>query len=299
MSSGRLNFPEPLSERYRPKRIGDFVGLIKPKRVLEAFIKRPFDSAWFFLGPSGVGKTSLAEAMAEQINAEVHQIPSRSCDLDTITSVTRMCHNAAFNFKTGKAHSFHEVIVNEADGMTVSAQNWLLSKLDSSDPPPQTIFVFTANSKQGLEDRFLSRCTLLEFTYDSLKDELAGYLATVYKKEGGRHPLDFEAIAKASHFNVRDSLNRLQLELLIGTNRKGLPTEDLKILPEHTHDCSKCHKPWKCVQLKCKLPHETVCPTCGGATTVGQERAKKAWATIKKKAVEEHEQKSKRKGKAA
>lgn len=299
MTTRGLPFPTPLYEKYRPRRIEDFIGLVKPKIVLGAFIKEPFDSSWFLIGPSGTGKTTAAEAVAEQIDAEIHQIPSRSCDLATIAAVTRSCHNAAFNFKTGRAHKFHAVIVNECDGMTNAAQDWLLSKLDSSDPPPRTAFFFTANSRQGLEERFITRCTTLEFTRDSLEDELAPYLAKVYKKEGGRHPLDFGAIAKASNFNVRDALNKIQMELLIGTNRKGLPNEELKIIPSHSHDCEKCRKPWKHTELKCKLPHSTICPECGGSATNGQERAKKAWETIRKNVAAELKQKSKRKRSAA
>lgn len=293
-----LPFPVPLYEKYRPRRIADFIGLTKPKRILEAFIKTPYNSSWFFLGPSGTGKTTAAEALAEEIDAEVHQIPSGACDRDTIAGVTRMCHNAAFNFISGEAHKWHQVIVNEANGMTPSAQNWLLSKLDSSDPPPKTIFVFTANSKHGLEENFLSRTTVLEFTYDSLEDDLAAHLAKIYKKEGGKHPLDFEAIAKASKFNIRDALNKLQIELLLGTNRKDLPTEDLRIIPHHLHECEKCHRPWKHTELKCKLPHTAICQQCGGAQTIGSERARKAWKTIRANIKKELE-KPKRKRTAA
>src|SRR5260370_5065296 len=98
----KLAFPQPLSEKYQPRRIEEFCGLVKPKRLLEGFIKKPFDYRWFFLGPTGVGKTTFAEAVAHAIDAEIHQVPSRSCDLDTIASVTKQCHYVGFNFKTGK-----------------------------------------------------------------------------------------------------------------------------------------------------------------------------------------------------
>lgn len=299
MTTKSLPFPEPLHEKYRPRRLRDFIGLLKVKRTLESFIKNPFPHAWFFLGGSGLGKTALAQAIAEEINGQLHEVPSAECNLDRVLKETSMCQYGAFNFEKGGYCTWHVLAVHEADRMTGSAQDSLLSKMDSTAWPPQTIFIFTANSQSNLEKRFMSRCSVLEFDSETMEGELEEHLAKIYKKEGGKHPVDFHKIAKATNYNVRDALNKLQVELLIGTNRKGLPTEDLKILPEHTHDCSKCHKPWKCTQLKCKLPHETVCPTCGGSTTVGQERAKKAWVTIKKKAVEEHEQKSKRKGKAA
>jgi len=282
-----LPFPVPLTEKYRPRRVRDFVGLVKVKRTLEPFIKKPFPHAWFFLGGSGLGKTALVQAIAEEINAELQEIPSAEADLDRVQRETAICRYGAFNFKTGKACAWHILSIHEADRMTPAAQLSLLSKMDSTAWPPQTIFIFTANSLQTLEARFMSRCSVLEFETETLEGELEAYLETIYKKEGGTYPLDFAKIAKACGYNVRDAMNKLQVELLIGRNRKGLPDGDLKILPEHLHECEKCHKPWKCNQLKCKLPHVSVCPACGGAQTVGSLRAKKAWVTIRKNIADE------------
>jgi hypothetical protein len=60
-----LGFPQPLAEKYRPKSIGEFIGLEKQKKVLAAFAKRPVSCAWLLLGPSGLGKSTMAMALAE------------------------------------------------------------------------------------------------------------------------------------------------------------------------------------------------------------------------------------------
>jgi replication-associated recombination protein RarA len=282
MTTKPLPFPVPLTEKYRPRRLRDFVGLLEVKRTLGPFINAPFEFAWFFLGASGLGKTAIVQAIAEEINAQLAEIPSAECDLDRIQHETALCRYGAFNFTTGKSCDWHVLGIHEADRMTPAAQIALLSKMDSTAWPPKTIFIFTANSKLNLEPRFLSRVKVLEFTNESMQAELPDYLERIYQAEGGKHPLDYQKISKAADYNVRDALNKLQAELLLGTNRKGLPTGDLQILPEHGHECEKCHKPWTCKQLKCKLPHTSVCPTCGGANSVGSLRAKKAWATIRK-----------------
>lgn len=299
MTTKALPFPEPLYERYRPKRIADFIGLVKVKRIIEPFVKAPFESNWLFLGGSGLGKTTLVQAIADEINAELHEIPSAECDLERVLHVTGLCTYGAFNFAKGTTSVWHVVGIHEANWITQAAQKSLVSKMDSTNPPPKTIFILTANTKETIEPKLLTRLTEISFTEESVEDELPDYLAKIYKKEGGRHPLDFAAISKLCKYNVRDALLKLQVELLIGTNRKGLPTEDLKILPTHQHECEKCRKPWKCSQLKCKLPHVSVCPECGGSRTVGQERAKKAWKTIRDNIAEELKQKPKKKGKAA
>lgn len=294
MSQKVIDFPARLTEKYRPHRVQDFVGIAKPKIVLEAFLRRPTEDSYLFLGPSGLGKTSIAMALAVQLHAEIHHIPSQNCDMDTVDRVTRMCCSAAFNFTTGEACDWHVVIVDEADRMTPSAQTLLLSRLDSPAPPPRTIFLFTANSKSTLEQRFLSRCKVLEFSADSLEEELPNYLRLIYKKEGGKRPLNFTDIAKVSGWNVRDALNKIEVELLIGAKHKMLPTEDLKVVDAHTHNCKKCQKTYKCQNPACELPYRAVCPECGGATTIGQERAQKAWKTIRENIRKE--MKTKKKG---
>jgi replication-associated recombination protein RarA len=99
--------------------------------------------------------------------------------------------------------------------MTPAGQLALLSKLDSTDPAPNTIWVFTANDCERLEKRFLSRCRVLEFSSYGMRSELAKYLADVWKAETGTDgTIDFERIAKDSTNNVRDALNTLEVELL-------------------------------------------------------------------------------------
>ena len=48
--SATLPFPMPLAEKYRPRVIGDFVGLDKPKRILSKFAANPYASVWLFVG---------------------------------------------------------------------------------------------------------------------------------------------------------------------------------------------------------------------------------------------------------
>jgi len=291
----KLEFPEPLPEKYRPERVRDFIGIPAIKRIFENFIKNPFPSYWFFVGGSGLGKTALVQAVGKEINAQIEEIPSAECDLERVRAAAARCRYGAFNFETGEPCIWHILAIHEANRMTPAAQDSFLSKMDSTAAPPQTIIIFTANNTSNLSDAFLSRCNLQEFEADSMKDELPGYLQRIYKKEGGKHPLDFQAIAKASQYNVRDALNKIQVELLLGANRKGLPTKELKINPEHTHFCKgKCKKEWKHADPNCDLPYRSVCPQCGGAKTAGSLRAQKAWVTIRANIAKEIKSKKKK-----
>jgi replication-associated recombination protein RarA len=111
--------------------------------------------------------------------------------------------------------SWHMILCDEADRMSDAGQLKLLSKLDSTDPLAQTIWVFTANDCERLEKRFLSRCRVLEFSSYGMQSHLAEHLARVWQSETGKPgTLNWARVAKDSNGNVRDALNVLEVELL-------------------------------------------------------------------------------------
>lgn len=159
--------------------------------------------------PPGVGKTSMALALAAEIGAEIHHIPSQKCNAQAIDDTCRMC---AYVPLSG---GFHLVIVDEADKMTPAAQLALLSKLDATDAPPCTIWVFTCNATEGLEPRFLSRTRQLEFSSYGMANDAARLLDSIWQREArGATPPNFARIVKESANNLRDALMYLETELL-------------------------------------------------------------------------------------
>ena len=94
-------------------RIADFIGLDRPKKVLSEFCKRPSSGAWLFVGPSGVGKSTMALALALEQQAELHKIPSQKCNAQTIEDTVRHCWYAPLT-----PGGFHIVLADEADQMT-------------------------------------------------------------------------------------------------------------------------------------------------------------------------------------
>src|SRR5438093_5586851 len=45
-----FTYPEPLTEKYRPRKIGSFVGLEKSRRILAKFAANPYPASWLFVG---------------------------------------------------------------------------------------------------------------------------------------------------------------------------------------------------------------------------------------------------------
>jgi replication-associated recombination protein RarA len=129
-SDPTFDFPVRLSEKYRPRRIAEFVGLERPKRIASKFVARPYDCSFLFCGPPGVGMTTMAQAMAKEMNAEFHHVGSQKLALDELERICRVC---AYVPMEGKG--FHFVLIDEVDSASRAAQLALLSKLDSTEAP--------------------------------------------------------------------------------------------------------------------------------------------------------------------
>jgi putative ATPase len=207
-----LDFPQPLTEKYRPRTMAEFVGLAKPKAICAKLAARPFPSAWLFVGPSGTGKTTMSAALAEMIPAEVHHIPSQNCDLKTLENT---CHTCQYVPMAGK--KMHLILVDEADQMTPAAQLFLLSKLDGTATLPNTIWVFTCNAIDRLQDRFLSRVKVIEFSSYGIAAETAQLLERIWNENvpAGTPAPNFARIVKESNNNVRESLMKLETEIML------------------------------------------------------------------------------------
>jgi putative ATPase len=206
-----FSFPVTLAERYRPATLAEFVGLDKAKKILGNLVKRGlYESSLLFSGPSGTGKTSMALALASMIPAELHHIPSQNCNLETIERVRRTCQ-----YVPAQGYKAHLVLVDEADRMTEAAQIALLSKLDGTDKAPNTLWVFTCNSTDRLEPRFLSRHMRLEFSSYGIAKDAAALLERIWREEAGNagEP-NFARIVKEANNNIREALMTLEMELL-------------------------------------------------------------------------------------
>lgn len=216
MSNLSFAFPQPLSERYAPQTIADFVGLEKPRKIMSKFIEAPFQSAWLFVGPSGTGKTSMAFAISKAIAGESHHIPSQSCSVDEVRKVTDQCHYYPRMIEDCRPGRWHTVIVDEADQMSNAAQLAFLSKLDGTAFPPNTIFIFTCNAVDRFEARFLSRCRRVDFSSYGMAEGISGLLARIWDAETD-NPTErpnFARIAKESNNNVRDALMTLEVQIM-------------------------------------------------------------------------------------
>ncbi len=206
-----------LVDKYRPQEPSGFIGIERPKAILSAFLRNPYASAWLLLGPSGLGKTTMAFAAAkalgatQQVGGGIYHVPARKCDLETIDRIVGHCYSRPM-----LGCPWNIVLIDEADRMTMAAQHALLSKLDCADPPPDTIWLLTANSTTNLEDRFISRCRTIKFTTDGLLEPGIEFMRRIWKAEAPKKAPapDFAAIMREARLNFREALMILETEVL-------------------------------------------------------------------------------------
>ena len=231
----------PLVERYRPRKIADFIGLEGPKRVFENLLIAPRPVGILLVGPPGCGKTTLAMAFADELPGTLHHISSQKCD---VAALDRLNDLLAYCPSRGR---FHVVKVDEADQMTDKAQLQLLSRLDGTaslkprfgggfeqGQAPPVIWIFTSNGggeagttpPSTFEPRFLSRCLVVPCEKPDVA-EIAQFLRRIWSLEGGTPSDDPSPLAETCD-GVRDALTNLEVALCAGI----LPSPSKQVGPQ-------------------------------------------------------------------
>lgn len=151
----------------------------------------------------------MALALAKSIPAEVHHVPSQECTVDRLRQIRSTCQYVPM-----AGYKFHLILIDEGDQMSNGAQIAMLSMMDATNFPPNTIIVITCNAIDRLESRFLSRCHVVEFSSYGISKDAIALLDRVWKQETSAPSPNFARLVKESNNNVRESLMRLETELM-------------------------------------------------------------------------------------
>jgi ATPase family protein associated with various cellular activities (AAA) len=152
--------PQSLSERHRPKVLADVVGQGPVLFRVEAFLEAPYSTAFLFEGPTGVGKTTVALAIAAELGAvEMGGLEQVKSGMQDAEEVERVLGNLRYTPMLGSG--WRVIIVDEADYMSYKASQIWLSALE--DLPSRSLVIFTTNNTHKFSDRFLDRCERFAF----------------------------------------------------------------------------------------------------------------------------------------
>ena len=147
-------------EKYRPHTIEDCILPTSMKKVFTGFVEQGEIANLMLSGPPGVGKTTVAKALCEELGLSYIVIngSDEGRFLDTIRTKVR-------NFATtkslvgGGAHKV--VIIDEADNTTHDVQLSLRTFVEEYHTNCR--FIFTCNFINKIIDPLHSRCTVVDF----------------------------------------------------------------------------------------------------------------------------------------
>lgn len=181
-----MSIPTGILGKYAPQTLSDVVGQPHVVTCLKAFVKSPTPNAFIFHGPSGVGKTAAALALAHDLGCDpdwggILEIPSGTQNGKEVADLLR-----TFHLKPLMGSGWKVAIINEADRMTEQAEAIWLDSLERL--PPQTVVIFTTNNLHRLTDRFRRRCEVYAFDASGadFRRGLQAMVRRVWKGETGK-----------------------------------------------------------------------------------------------------------------
>ncbi len=229
---------KPLAERLRPRDLDEFVGqkqLLGEDKVLRHLIENDQISSMIFWGPPGVGKTTLAEIIANRTKANFIHFSAVTSGINEIKAVMA---TAEENRKMGGRTI---LFVDEIHRFNKAQQDAFLPYVERGSIV--LIGATTENPSFEVNGALLSRCKV--FVLQSLSvDDMVILLKRAIKDPRGFGDLTIsikpellQAIATFSNGDARSALSTLEMVILNG-ERKG---NDVKITKENVEQCTS-HK---------------------------------------------------------
>ena len=200
-------------EKYRPQKIEECILPENTKKMFQDFLSKGEIPNMLLSGPPGIGKTTVAKCLCNQLGADYYVIngSDEGRFLDTV-------RNNAKNFASTvslTSESKHKVIIiDEADNTTPDVQ--LLLRASIEEFSKNCRFIFTCNYKNKIIEPLHSRCAVVEFSVNGKEKQAiaAKFFARInYILEQERVEADKKVLAELinKHFpDWRRVLNECQ-----------------------------------------------------------------------------------------
>ncbi len=228
MAEKKKTSHEVLARKYRPQVFADVVAQQHVTQTLaNAISSGRIAQAYLFVGPRGVGKTTLARIYAKALNCEKGPTaePCNQCDLcrsiaegrclDVLefdaasnTQVDRVREIILDHIGFAPAQARYKVfIIDEVHMLSGSSFNALLKSLE--EPPAHVKFVFATTEPQKIPATILSRCQRFDLRRIPT-GEIAAQLEKIAKLEKVKLAGDAAlAIARGAEGGMRDAESAL------------------------------------------------------------------------------------------
>lgn len=229
-------------EDERPKKVSDLILPREMKKTFQSFVDNGNIPTLLLHGTGGVGKTSAAKAMCNELGSDYMMIngSDEGRSIDTLRTVI-VPFASSISFTNNRKY----VIVDEADYMSPNSVQPALRNI-IEEFAKNCGFIFTANYPNKIIDPLKSRCSLIKFEIpkderQSLAMEMLQRACSILEKYDV--PYEKKAVAGViqHHFpDFRRVLNELQrysgtgkidIGILSNTNESSL-TEIVSLMKE-------------------------------------------------------------------
>ena len=163
-------------EKYRPKTVSECILPDRLKTPFQEYVNRKTIPNLLLTGGAGVGKTTVAKAMCNEIGLSyMHINASRENGIDTLR--TKIVNYASTVSLSGTRKV---IILDEADGLTPSAQEAFRGTIEEFSS--NCSFILTCNFKNKLIEPMHSRSAVIDF---SLRPDEKPKMASAFFKRLG------------------------------------------------------------------------------------------------------------------
>ncbi len=227
----------PLAVRLRPKQLDEFVGqrhFVGPDRLLTRMLEADRLSSLIFYGPPGVGKTSLAQVIANYTKAKFHYLSAPSASVKDIRQIITAARD-----RLASSGRRTVLFIDEIHRFSRAQQDVLLDDVESGILI--LIGATTENPFFSVNSPLISRSTVFQFEPLSEDDILQLLNVAIADSERGLGKFDIKADEKALRFlavmsdgDARRALTALEVGVLSQAARQGKKTIkfNLKIAKE-------------------------------------------------------------------
>ncbi len=217
LNGGIKMLTEPLASRMRPRNIDEVIGqrhLVGDKGIIRRMVNAKRLSSMIFYGPPGIGKTSIAQAIAGSTAFKFRQL----------NAVTNTKKDMQMIVEEAKMSGQVILLLDEIHRLDKAKQDFLLPHLENGKIV--LIGATTSNPYHAINPAIRSRAQIFEL-YPLDKDDIKVALTHALEDEErgllSYEPVvdddAFEYFATQSQGDVRSALNALELAVLSSSEK--------------------------------------------------------------------------------